>query len=58
MKFDTGSWRNVIVARRSRKSSVSFDAPMVLRELAGHQKYRTLIRKTLLSEGIKKIGGD
>ena len=42
MKFGTGSWRDVIVARRTRKSSASFDAPaMSLRELAGHQKYRT-----------------
>jgi len=29
MKFGTGSWRDVIVARRSRKSSVSFDAPAI-----------------------------
>jgi hypothetical protein len=43
MKFGTGSWRDVIVARRSRKSRASFEAlAMVsLRELAGHQKYRT-----------------
>ena len=43
MKFGTGSWRDVIVARRTRKSSASFDAPAMvsLRELAGHQKYRT-----------------
>ena len=43
MKFGTGSWRNVIVAPRSRKSSASFEAPAMvsLRELAGHQKYRT-----------------
>jgi hypothetical protein len=43
MKFDTGSWRDVIVARRSRKSSAGFEAPAMvsLRELAGHQKYRT-----------------
>jgi hypothetical protein len=43
MKFGTGSWRDVIVARRARKSSASFDAPAMvsLRELAGHQKYRT-----------------
>ena len=40
MKFGTGSWRDVIVARRTRKSSASFDAPAMasLRELAGHQK--------------------
>jgi hypothetical protein len=50
MKFGTGSWRDVIVAGRSKKSSVSFDAPAMvpLRELAGHQKYRTLLRKTLI----------
>ena len=43
MKFGTGSWRNVIVVPRSRKSSASFEAPAMvsLRELAGHQKYRT-----------------
>jgi hypothetical protein len=43
MKLGTGSWRDVIVARRTRKSSASFDAPALasLRELAGHQKYRT-----------------
>ena len=42
MKFGTGSWRDVIVARRTRKSSASFDAPAMvsLRELAGHQKYQ------------------
>ena len=36
MKFGTGSWRDVIVARRTRKSSASFDAPAMvsLRELA------------------------
>jgi hypothetical protein len=34
MKFSTGGWRDVIVARRSRKSSASFEAAMVsLREL-------------------------
>jgi hypothetical protein len=35
MKFGTGSWRNVIVAPRSRKSSPSFEAPAMvsLREL-------------------------
>ena len=43
MKFGTGSWRSVIVAPRSRKSSASLEAPAMvsLRELAGHQKYRT-----------------
>jgi hypothetical protein len=43
MKFGTGSWRGVIVARRIRKSSASFDAPAMgsLPELAGYQKYRT-----------------
>lgn len=43
MKFDTGSWRDVIVARRSRKSSASFDAAAMVspRELAGDQQYRT-----------------
>ena len=43
MKFGTGSWRDVIVARRGRKSSASFEvaAMVLLRELAGHQKYRT-----------------
>ena len=43
MKLGTGSRRDVIVARRTRKSSASFDAPAMvsLRELAGHQKYRT-----------------
>jgi len=30
MKFSTGSWRDVIVARRSRKSSASFDAPAMV----------------------------
>src|SRR6266404_1943170 len=42
MKFGTGSWRDVIVARRSRKSSASFEAAAMvsLRELAGHQKYQ------------------
>jgi hypothetical protein len=40
MKLGSGSWRDVIVARRTRKSSASFDAPAMvsLRELAGHQK--------------------
>jgi hypothetical protein len=40
MKFGTGGWRDIIVARRSRKSSVSFDAPAMvsLRELAGATK--------------------
>jgi hypothetical protein len=39
MKFGTGSWRNVIVARRTRKSSASSDAPAMvsLRELARWQ---------------------
>jgi hypothetical protein len=43
MKFGTESSRRVIVAPRSRKSSASFEAPamVALRELAGHQKYRT-----------------
>jgi hypothetical protein len=45
MKFGTGSWRDIIVARRSRKSSASFDAAamVLLRELAGDQKYRSLL---------------
>ncbi len=30
MKFSTGSWRDLIVARRSRKSSASFDAPAMV----------------------------
>src|SRR6266508_2292822 len=40
MELGTGSWRDVIVARRTRKSSASFDAPAMaaLRELAGHHK--------------------
>ena len=39
MKFGTGSWRDVIVARRTRKSSASSDAPAMvsLRELARWQ---------------------
>jgi hypothetical protein len=42
MKLGTGSWRDVIVARRTRKSSASFDAPAMvsLRELAGAPKVR------------------
>jgi len=33
MKLGTGRWRDVIVARRSRKSSASFEAMVSLREL-------------------------
>jgi hypothetical protein len=49
MKFGTGSWRDVIVARRTRKSSASFEAlAMVsLRELAGHLLRKTLHRRRL-----------
>jgi hypothetical protein len=39
IKFGTGSWRDVIVARRTRKSSASSDAPAMvsLRELTRRQ---------------------
>ena len=46
MKFGTGSWRDVIVARRSRKSSASFEAMVSLRELPA-TKSSNLLRKTL-----------
>jgi hypothetical protein len=47
MRSGTGSWRDVIVARRGRKSSASFDrAVLSRRKPAGHQAVPNLLHNT------------
>jgi hypothetical protein len=59
MKFGAGSWRDVIVARRTRKSSASFDAPAMvsLREPVGLMGFAACCRISfeLIAPGRRRV---